>query len=136
MIILELLLFLTMTVAAMKGMYKTIVVPAVLYGSEAWVLNAKDVSRVEAVEICLRSMCGVTKYDRMRNKRIREQTGVQMRMGERAEQAKPRWYGHVMRMDEGRYLWLLDKAPVAEIVCLRPPSKEQCMLLFFQHHQE
>ena len=26
-----------------------------------------------------------------------------MRMGERAEQARLRWYGHVMRMDDGRY---------------------------------
>ena len=94
-----------MSVKAMKGMYEAIVVPTVLYGSEAWVLNARDVSRVEAVEMrCLRSMCGVTKYDRVRNERIREQTGVQMRMGERAEQARLRCYGHVMRMDEGRYV--------------------------------
>ena len=33
-------------------------------------------------------------------------------------------------------LWLLDKVPVAEIVCPWLPSKERCLLLYFHHHQE
>ena len=95
-----------MSMEAMRGMYESIVVPTVLYGSETWVMNARNVSRLEAVEMrCLRSMCGVTKYDRIRNERIRERTGVQMRLGERAEQAILRWYGHVKRMGENRYAW-------------------------------
>lgn len=52
---------------------------------------------------CLRSMCGVTRLDRVRNERVRQMTGVQCSIGEGAEQAVLRWYGHVMRMDEGRY---------------------------------
>ena len=51
-----------------------VVVPAFLCGSEAWVLNARDVSHVEAVEERrLRFMSGITKYDSARNERIREQ---------------------------------------------------------------
>ena len=52
---------------------------------------------------CLRAIKGVTKYDRVRNSRIREETGVEIGLGERVEQANLRWYGHVMRMDRSRY---------------------------------
>lgn len=65
-----------MTTDAMKGMYEAIVVPTVLYGSETRVMNASNVSHVEALEMrCLRSMCGFTKCDRLRNERIRQSTG-------------------------------------------------------------
>ena len=93
-----------MSVEAMRGMYEAIVVPTVTYGSESWVMYAKDRSRVEAVEMrCLRAAVGVTKFDRVRNNRVRERAGVQWGLGERVEQANLRWYGHVMRMDESRY---------------------------------
>ncbi|KAG0710276.1 hypothetical protein GWK47_023148 [Chionoecetes opilio] len=42
----------------------------------------------------------------------------------------------VMATRARNQLWLLDKAPIAEIVCPRLPSKEQCLLLYFHHHQE
>ena len=93
-----------MSVGAMRGMYEAIVVPTLTYGSEAWVMNARERSRVEAVEMkCLRAIKGVTKFDRVRNSRIREETGVEIGLGERVEQANLRWYGHVMRMDRSRY---------------------------------
>lgn len=51
-------------------------------------MDARDRSSVEAVEVrCLKSMCGITKYDRMRNERIREVTEVKIRLEERVEQA-------------------------------------------------
>ena len=47
-----------MSMDAVKGLYKVVVVPTVMYGSEAWVLNARDVSKLEAIEMrCLQSMC-------------------------------------------------------------------------------
>lgn len=59
-----------MTMDAMKGMYEATVVPTVLYGSETWVMNTDIVSRVEAVALrCMRSMCRVTKFDRVSTNR-------------------------------------------------------------------
>ena len=54
----------------------SIVVPKVMYGSEAWSLNAKERSDLEVFEMKgLRSMCGVSKRGRVRNVRIRERCG-------------------------------------------------------------
>ena len=41
-------------------------------------------------------MYGVTKSDRVRKERLSEQTGAQIRLGERSEQAYIRWYGYVL----------------------------------------
>ena len=102
-----------MSVKAMRGMYEAIVVPTVTYGSEAWVMNKRERSRVEAVEMkCLRAICGVTKFDRVRNDWIQEGTGVKMKLGERIEQANLRWYGHVRRMDEGRHPRRMEESEV------------------------
>ena len=49
---------------------------------------------------CLRSMCGVTRLDRVRNEEVRRRTGVVKGLAERAEQGLLRWFGHVERMDE------------------------------------
>ena len=37
-----------MLIGAMKGMYEAIVVPTLTYGSEAWVMNARERSQLEA----------------------------------------------------------------------------------------
>lgn len=65
-----------MSVGAVKGMYKA-VVPAVLYGSKRFVLNARDMSHVAEVELRY-LMFRVTKYYRLRHCEL---TGVQMRYG-------------------------------------------------------
>ena len=59
-------------------------VPTVLYGSEAWVLKNKIKNRMDVAEIsCLRSMCGVTRRDRVRNEKIRRKCGLQKSLSER-----------------------------------------------------
>ena len=46
----------------MRGMYKAIVVPTLMYESEPWKMNAREGSWVEAMEIrCLKAIQGVTK---------------------------------------------------------------------------
>ena len=53
-------------------MYEGIVVPTALYGSEAWVLENKLKKRMDVAELsCLRSMCGMTRRDRVTNEEIR-----------------------------------------------------------------
>ena len=62
-----------------KGMYEGIVVPTALYGSEAWMLENKVKNRMDVTEMsCLRSMCGVTRRDRVRNEEIRRRCGLQL----------------------------------------------------------
>lgn len=52
----------------MKGTYEAVVVLRVLYGSETGLLKVRNVSCVPAIEMrCLNSMCGVIKYDSIRN---------------------------------------------------------------------
>ena len=51
---------------------------------------------------CLRTMCGVTIWDRLTNDRIRERTGVDSKLSYRAEQRGLRWYGHMERMNDRR----------------------------------
>ena len=50
----------------------------------------------------MRSMCGVTRRDRVRNEDIRERVGVCQEMAERVDMKVLSWYGHVMRMNESR----------------------------------
>ena len=49
----------------------------------------------------LRRMLGVTRRDRLRNKQVRERTGVQENIVKVVERSKIRWYGYVVRKGEG-----------------------------------
>lgn len=71
-------------------------------GPECWSLTAKTKSKVRATEMkVLRIIRGVTRIDRMRNDRIREELEVTSLL-EEVERSELRWYGHVKRMDEKR----------------------------------
>ena len=66
-------------------------------------LKTEDKNRLDVREMkCLRTMSGLTKWDRILNKRIRGRTGVKSKLSYRAEQGGLRWYGHIERMNEGR----------------------------------
>ena len=47
----------------------------------------------------LRWMCGLTRRDRVRNERIRETVKVGP-VGEKMQESRLRWFGHVERKDE------------------------------------
>ena len=60
-------------------------------------------SRINAVEMrSLRSMCGVTLNDRVRNEVIRERCGLQEDVVTKAEKSMLRCFCHVGRMSERR----------------------------------
>ena len=53
--------------------YKTVIRPVLMYGSETWALTAQDTRKVAAAEMkILRWSSGHTKFDRIRNTVIRE----------------------------------------------------------------
>ena len=92
-----------MGMGLMRRVFESVVIPKVMYGCETWVLSANYVHRLGVFEMKgLRSMCGVSVRDRVRNARIREWCGWDKSIISRYEQGILRWYGHVLRMDGGR----------------------------------
>ena len=84
-------------------LFESICLPTILYGCETWSLNAKVRRRMEVLEMDgLRSACNLRRIDRVRNERIKQlcnwEKGVVLRM----EQGVLRWFGHVIRMNDGR----------------------------------
>lgn len=83
-------------------MYTSILRPILMYGHEAWALNTKAKSKLEACEMrVLRLIRGVTRRDRRRNEEVRVELGVE-NVVELVERGQLRWYGHVRRMEEQR----------------------------------
>src|ERR1044072_2520170 len=64
-------------------MYTSILRPILMYGHEAWALNTRAKSKLEACEMhVLRLIRGVTRRDRKRNEEVRADLGVSRDCGE------------------------------------------------------
>ena len=88
-----------------RALYEKVIVPTVTYGSELWGMKESERQKLNVFEMrCLRSMCGVTRWDRLRNTQVRDRTGVNKELAERVDKNVLRWFGHVERMDDGRLL--------------------------------
>ena len=82
--------------------YQSILKPILLYGSEVWSLTAKTESKLRAAEMrVLRMIKGVTRREKIRNTIIRRELNVTSLL-EEVERKQLRWYGHVMRMEDGK----------------------------------
>ena len=93
----------SVNVRAKRELYERVVVPTVMYGSEAWGLRVEERRKLDVMEMrCLRSMCGVTRMDRLRNEVVRERVGVDEKLSERVDRKVLKWYGHVERMSGER----------------------------------
>ena len=63
----------TVNVRAKRELYESLVLKTVMYGLEAWGLRVEVESKLDVMEMrCLRSMCGVTRMDRLRYEVVRE----------------------------------------------------------------
>ena len=49
---------------------------------------------------CLRSLVGVSRFDRVWNEDVRRTAGIERELANRVVQRVLRWFGHVERMDE------------------------------------
>ena len=69
-----------------RGLYESVIVPTALCAAETWGMKTADKKRLEVMEKrCLRSMCGVTKWDKLRKEEIHRRTGVLLELSKRAE---------------------------------------------------
>ena len=84
----------------MKGMvYRSYVRLAMLYGSETWCLRENEMSVLRRTEgAMVRAMCGAKLTKKKRTEDL-------MEMVEQMAKANGvRWYGHVLRRDDGHFL--------------------------------
>ena len=92
-----------LSIGCTSVLHESMLLPVLMYGSEAMVWNPKYRSKVQAVQMDnLRSVLGGRRIDKMRNERIREMCGVEREMNERINESLLRWFGHMERMDESR----------------------------------
>ena len=88
-----------------RKLYEGVVVPTALYGSETWGLREEERRKLDVFEMgCLRSICGVTLWDRVRNEEVRRRTQVERKLSSRVDQRVLGWFGHMERMEEKRMI--------------------------------
>ena len=96
-----------------RELYERIIMPVVLYGAETWGLREAERQKLNVFEMrCLRSMAGVTRFDRIRNEEVRRRTGVEDELAMRVDRCVLRWFGHMERMEGGRLVKKVMKANV------------------------
>jgi Reverse transcriptase (RNA-dependent DNA polymerase)/Endonuclease-reverse transcriptase len=98
---------------AKLAVYNSVLVPTMLYGSESWVCQEKHRSKVNAVGMSfLRSMCGKTRMDKVRNDWVMNECGVKEMLTVKGESNMLRWFGHVERMGDERIAKMVYKGKI------------------------
>ena len=90
----------------MKGMvYRSCIRSAMLYGSETWCLMENEMIIVRRTKrAMMRSMCGVKLVDRKNAADLMKMLGLKETLDKMAQANGVRWYGHVVRRNEGSIL--------------------------------
>ncbi|XP_068756631.1 uncharacterized protein [Montipora capricornis] len=90
----------------MKGMFFWIYERlAMLYGSETWCLRENEMAILRRTERAMvRAMCGAKLMEKKRTKDLMEMLGLKETVVQMAKANGVRWYGHVLRRDDGQFL--------------------------------
>ncbi|XP_002731282.2 uncharacterized protein LOC100366586, partial [Saccoglossus kowalevskii] len=90
----------------MKGIvYKSCVRPALLYGSETWCLSENELGILRRTERAMvRVMCGVKLMNRKKTKDLMQMLDLKEAVDRLAEANGVRWYGHVLRREDGHVI--------------------------------
>ena len=80
----------------LKGkIFKTVVRPAMTYGTETWAIKKSHERRMDVAEMkMLRWAQGVTRWDEIRNEEIQKRIKV-TEMHRKIQEKRLGWYGHV-----------------------------------------
>ena len=82
--------------------YRAFIPPALLYGCEAWAIKPAQEEKLNAVHMrFLRSLLGVSRWDRWRNELVAFKCGI-LQVPDLISRARMGWVGHVVRMGEDR----------------------------------
>ena len=82
-----------------KGeVYRICVRSAILHGNETWCLREREVKLLRTERAMIRAMCGVKLIDQKNTKELIQMLGVTVSM---LRAAAVRWYGHVLRREDG-----------------------------------
>jgi len=86
----------------MRGtLYSSCVRSSMLHGSETWPVKKENLVALQRPEMrMVRWMCGIKLKDRLPSKELRERLGIDD-IALVLQQNRLRWYGHVLRKDEG-----------------------------------
>jgi hypothetical protein len=107
-------------------LYKLMVVPVILYGTESWVLTQTEEKKLEAAQMkMLRSILRIRWFHHASNTEVSNRAGVVM-MKDHLRRGRLQWFGKVMRMTDDRLpkivlcgcLGGVDKRPMG-----RPPVR-------------
>ena len=80
--------------------YKTVIRPVMLYGSETWAMRRKEEGALERAEMrMLRWIPGVSLMERIESEDIRKRARV-CKIRDKARESRMRWYGHVVQRDD------------------------------------
>jgi CRISPR/Cas system CSM-associated protein Csm2 small subunit len=107
-------------------LFRTLILPILLYGSETWTLLKPDMNKLEVFQMrCLRQILGVSLRDRYRNETIRMRCDHQPPVEEQIQKSRLRWFGHVCRMNTSRlpHKLLWRKRPVHWRIQRAAPKK-------------
>ena len=87
----------------LKGrVYKTCVRTAMIYGGETWVMRKEEENVLQRAERAMvRMMCGVKLSDRKSSKELMAMIGLSEDIVTLVRRSRLRWYGHVLRREEG-----------------------------------
>lgn len=89
--------------------YNTVYKPVLTYGCETWNISKQMKSKIQTLEMkYLRAVKGVTRRDKIRNQKVREDLKVEPIL-EYMDRQKMKWFGHITRMGENRQVkrvWL------------------------------
>ena len=90
----------------LKGMvYRSCVRSAMLYGSEAWCLRENEMAILRRTERAMvRAMCGAKLMEKKRTEDLMEMLGLKETVVQMEKANGVRWYGHVLRRDDGHVL--------------------------------
>ena len=87
--------------AKVKGkMYKSVVRPAMLYGMETVAVTEPQMGKMEVAELkMVRWALGVTRKDKIRKEYVRGTAKI-AKLGDKLQNVRLRWYGHVKRRED------------------------------------
>ena len=88
-----------------KGLFISYIRPAILHGSDALCLKESEVGILQRTERSMvRAMCGVQLKDRKRYTDLIFMLGLKETLDQLAVANSVRWYGHVLRREDGHVL--------------------------------